>query len=414
MQDTLSDSLILETLHNASDLSEDKRTQHAEHLMKLQELCPDTTLHWILQHPAEVFPKIPDHHTDTVCAVLDVIMRIPDFSMFGANINTWKLQYADYALSVTTPVDWIDSAASWDIKECTDEEIIKLISDSPDLAAKSKSSYMSRIRTMQSLFPEKSLQWMVLNPETVSAKVKDSYAEEGSQKAYFVGMKAIMKLNPEMVHQAAATKWKEIIAAVNKAIEIKQNQASVRQQAGYVAWEDVIAARDDLLRSSVEYLYLCCYTMIPPVRADFSNLRIFRKEPEDHEMRESPNYLQIKESSITLVLKEFKTAKTMGDYVNDLPDDLCAVLRHHLKDGREYLFTGRGGEQFQSVQTFTNWSGRLLKRVFKKPCTPTLLRHSYITYLDSSGISSRDRRAQASLLMHNQSRFLQYVFDNID
>lgn len=75
----------------------------------------------------------------------------------------------------------------------------------------------------------------------------------------------------------------------------------------------------------------------------------FHGEPDECEMCGSPNHLQITDGGIKLVLREYKTAKTMGAYINELPEDLCTVLRHHLKDGRGYLFTGRGGEQFQST-----------------------------------------------------------------
>lgn len=411
MASALTDSLILETLHNASDLSEENRAQHAEYLLKLQKLCPDKDLDWILQHPAEVFPVIPQYHTDTVSAILDTVMRIPDLSKLGTNIQAWKMQIADYVLSVTIPAGWEDETCMSEIKECTDGEIIKLIDDSADLAAKSKSGYKYRISKLQSFFPNKSLQWMCMNPDLVAARVKEAYAAGASQKAYLVPMIAIIKLNP--VHQSVAQKWKQIMSDVNKVIHSKQNHASAKQQAGYVQWEDIIAARESLSKTSVEYLLLCCYTMIPPVRADFANIRIFRKEPEQHEARESPNYLQVTDSSITLVLKEYKTAKSMGDYVNELPEELCVVLRNHIEDGQKYLFTGRGGEQYHLVGTYTNWCNRLLNRVFKKPLTLTLLRHSYITYLDSNGISSVDRRAQAKLLMHNPAQFLNYVFDNV-
>ena len=344
MASALTDSLILETLQNASDLPDSKRAQHAEHLLKLQKLCPDKDLDWILQHPAEVFPVIPEYHTDTVSAILDTVLRIPDLS--GANVQAWKMQIADHVLSVTIPAGWEDNTAVLDVKKCTDEEILKLINDSPDLAAKSKSGYISRIRTLQSLFPEKSLQWICMNSELVSLKIKERYSEEASQKAYLVVITAIMKLNPEIVLQRDANEWKKIVSGVNKIIRSKEGQASARQQAGYVAWKDVLQARDSLLKNSVEYLFLSCYTMIPPVRADFSNLRIFHYEPDEREMCQSPNHLQITQSGIKLVLREYKTAKTFGEYAHQLPEDLCTVLRLHTKDGREYLFTGRGGEQF--------------------------------------------------------------------
>lgn len=413
MASVITDSLILETLLNASDLPENKCAQHAEHLLKLQKLCPDKDLEWILQHPAEVFPVIPEYHTDTVSAILDTIMRIPDLLKMGTTIQAWKMQIADHVLSVTVPEGWENNKAVSEIKECTDEEIIKLINDSPDLAAQSKTSYMSRIRTLQSLFPEKTLQWMCMNPDIVSTKIKESYSEEGSRKAYFVAIIAMMKLNPEIVQLSGEVKWKQIMSGVNKIIGSRENQASARQQAGYVAWEDILATRESMPRSSVEYLFLSCYTMIPPVRADFSNLRIFRYKPDEHERSKNPNYLQIADNKYTLILKEYKTAKTMGEYVNELPEDLCTVLRNYIKDDQAYLFTGRGGEQFQSTQTYINWSNRLLQRVFKKPLTPTMLRHSYITHLDTVGISTHQQYNNAALLMHNPQQFKKYVLHDV-
>lgn len=42
-------------------------------------------LHWILQHPAEVFPKIPEQYANTVSAVLDVILRVSNLSKSRVN-----------------------------------------------------------------------------------------------------------------------------------------------------------------------------------------------------------------------------------------------------------------------------------------------------------------------------------------
>lgn len=107
-------------------------------------------------------------------------------------------------MSVTIPEGWEDTTALF--KEYKDEDILKRSNDSPDLAEKPKSAYVRRVWTMQSLLPEKSLQWMIMHPETLSARVKEAYVAEASQKAYFVAMIAIKKLNP--VHQSAAEKWK--------------------------------------------------------------------------------------------------------------------------------------------------------------------------------------------------------------
>lgn len=71
MENTLTDSLILDTLQNAFDIPQERRMNHADYLRNLQELCPDKELSWILQHPADVFPKIPEQHADTVSAVLE-------------------------------------------------------------------------------------------------------------------------------------------------------------------------------------------------------------------------------------------------------------------------------------------------------------------------------------------------------
>ena len=102
-------------------------------------------------------------------------MRIPDLSKLGTNIQAWKMQIADQVLSVTIPAGWEDTTALSDIKEFTDEEIIKLINDSSDLAAKFKSSYLSCIRTLQTLFPEKSLQWMCMNPDVFIPEIVHCY-----------------------------------------------------------------------------------------------------------------------------------------------------------------------------------------------------------------------------------------------
>jgi hypothetical protein len=141
-----------------------------------------------------------------------------------------------------------------------------------------------------------------------------------------------------------------------------------------VTWEQVLRARD----ANPDNLLLAFYTYIPPVRADYNEIHLFK--PTDP-IPKNKNYI-LMGRDYKLVLQEFKTAKTYTTIEHVLPEPLKKLLDKSLEEQpREVLFTTTSNEPM-SASWFAEWASRTLTRLIGKKTTLTALRHAYVHTID--------------------------------
>jgi len=115
-----------------------------------------------------------------------------------------------------------------------------------------------------------------------------------------------------------------------------------------------------------------------------------------------------------LILREFKTQDRANPKLYsrrlglELSDEIRASLQEHPRD---YLFT-----EPKSIKPYTHsglqqYASRTLKTLFGKPCTLTLLRHSYISHMLAYGqLSIKDKEELARDMCHSVETQAQYQF----
>lgn len=239
---------------------------------------------------------------------------------------------------------------------------------------------------------EKSIKWILKH-----------YTSQSSQKAYLSVVLAVFRYVPDMKCDLPDQhkKWFEAFTKVDKAImeRYKQNKPSEKQEAGYVPFQDIIAKRDELVKGSDERLLLAMYTYIPPMRADFNRVRIYEKRvPKDV----GPNYIYYtRKGDCMLQLGEYKTSKSHGIYEKMLPVDLCKEIHASLqKRPRDFLFVTHDGRPFDKPNSYIRYANRLLAKVFHKPLTLSMLRHSFIDQLDFNQLTIAEKEAIANDMGH--------------
>lgn len=281
----------------------------------------------------------------------------------------------------------------------------------------SKKGYNDRLNVLKKMFPGRSIHYMLTNPAEVVHGLTARYSEAHTVKAFVNSMLTIFKHTPGLraSEELAYREWRGVFDEVHEEAEQRYatNAPSARQQDAYVPWAAVLAARDALPSSctSLEHLWLCCHTMIPPIRADLDSVRI-----ASHRV-EWPNYLLVRPRSMELVLREFKTSGLSGNkrkttvYSKELPDPLVRVIAASLKScPRDFLIVSpKTGQPFSCSQTYTNWANRMLHRVFAPhDMTISMLRHSFITSLDHNTLTSGEKEELARSMMHSPAMFDRY------
>jgi len=113
-----------------------------------------------------------------------------------------------------------------------------------------------------------------------------------------------------------------------------------------------------------------------------------------------------------LILREFKTQDRNHPvlYTRSLGHELTKELRASLEQNpRPYLFTESNRAKPYTHSAFAMYARRTLQRLFGKPCTLTLLRHSYISHTLAYGqLTIRDREQLAAEMCHSPATQAQY------
>lgn len=237
---------------------------------------------------------------------------------------------------------------------------------------------------------------------------------DASKKNMIAAILAIFKhnkgLETEMprVHE----KWRAAYEEFSERLDdrYKTNQPSEKQSAGYVPFADIEAMRDKLEKGSMDRLLLAMYTMIRPLRGDFGAVRIYKGNSATGKGNE--NYLVLRDS--LLVLNDYKTARSKGAHHATLPPALMSEIRASLvKRPRDYLFVKSDGTPYDLGNSYVRYANNTLKRLFDRPLTLSLIRHSYISSLDFNKLSIAEKEEIAAEMAHTvgmQDKY-RFVFD---
>lgn len=287
-----------------------------------------------------------------------------------------------------------------------------------ELSDITKKVYKDRLRKWQEE-TNHDLAWILKNPVKCLNIFEEMHRDASKQtrKSYIAAVLALYRYNAKFKtkNKKDYDLWFAAFQDSHKAIEedYRNNVASDKQHKGFIAFPEIVKRRDDLKKGSLDRLLLSMYTYIPPLRADFNRVQLVASPTEKVT---EPNFLQLYEP-MTLVLQEFKTKKKQSRYEKQLPDELCSEIKLHLKlDNttekktikekdkialpKQHLFEDRDNKAY-TAHGFTQFVNRSLMRLFGKPLTISLLRHSYINSLDFNTITIREREEIAELMTHS-------------
>ena len=170
--------------------------------------------------------------------------------------------------------------------------------------------------------------------------------------------------------------------------------------------------RTSLAKGSRERLLLVFYTMIPPLRCDLNRVALLQCpasaatiSQDDVDTVKENNFLCLpadKKKPAILVLREFKTANSAGIWRRTLPMNLTQELWTSLQaeSPRRWLFTTNSGSPY-TAKNFSKWCCSVLQKLFGRPLTLTLLRHSYLNSMDWNKLTIAARENLAADMCHS-------------
>lgn len=279
-----------------------------------------------------------------------------------------------------------------------------------DLAERSKSTHLERCR-MLIRSCNKPLDIILKNPQESYQHMRTKYSDASTLNCMLGTVLSIMKHNkgePSFADDSRVVKeWRDIKRTIKQQLHDKSldGNKSLREEKGWINWNDVLTKEQELAGTqyaSDNHLLLALYCLIPPGRLDYNEVEIMYKEPPEER---DTNYLVITgPETMHIFLNQYKTAKKYGMYRKELPVPLCRIIHESLKKKpRKYLITQVRNVNLpmSNKSTYQKYVSACMKKLFKKPVTVNILRHSFISSIDYNSKTPRDLVGFARDMRHS-------------
>ena len=308
------------------------------------------------------------------------------------------------------------------------DPMIQAILTADHLSKETRIGYSKRLALIAAAAKNKALHpVLTMHPQKVLSWIFRNYSEVGTQRTMIVAILAAYKLlNLKGTEKASYAKYLEQYKRLDAQLRdrAKDNVPTERQRAGFVSYVELQKLRKKLVFGSKRRLLLSFYGgCIPPLRNDLHAcaMQLLKCDDDDESAKQAllhqvtPNEILLPTDSSAagvLILREFKTQDRNDPvlYTRSLGHELTKELRASLeRDPRSYLFTESNTPKPYTHSAFAMYARRTLQKLFGKPCTLTLLRHSYISHMLAYGqLTIRDREQLAAEMCHSPATQAQY------
>jgi integrase len=266
-------------------------------------------------------------------------------------------------------------------------DIINNIFNEKGLSDNSKKLYLSNLRKLNNGSPIKNLNFLKDMPKCLALVADYS---DNSKRSYIISACSILKQMPKM--KTVYNKWFALLGNVNTDLKkVESSGIKTQKQAdNWMSWDEIMAIRDALKPDSVEHLLLSLYVDIPPRRAlDYTNMKMVDDRVN--------NYCDMINKQF--IFRKYKTAKTMGEQIEPIPEDLYQIIKaHHGKTPSDYLL----GKAYTSPNIT-----KMLNKIFKSKVSVNMLRHIYLS--DKYGQQKEDMKQDSIKMGHSQSMQADYI-----
>jgi hypothetical protein len=276
-----------------------------------------------------------------------------------------------------------------------------------------KKNYEGCMRRMREAMKEEGVEFLI-NHEKVIAWIEALTLSDSSKKSYYVAVKTTVR---EAVKDniGVSTRFDEAlkkydakfkVLSENLYIQAKKQLTTPTEADKTQTWAEILAVKDKLQPKEdttswteiQDWVIYSLYTLLPPLRADYSPMKIFEKKPKE----DKGNYMIMRKTKPVIVLNEYKTSSTFGRVEIAIPTELMETLKvWRTFNPSEWLLLKDDGQPMTS----DGLSQRVI-RIFEKHSGKStgisMLRHAYITMKRSGKeLSLLEKEALARQMLHS-------------
>jgi hypothetical protein len=230
---------------------------------------------------------------------------------------------------------------------------------------------------------------------------KLSKYKDNTKRTYLISICSVLSTIP--TKKKLYKKYFDLLKEMNINLKKKESENKINdvQEKNWITWENVKEKYNELLEEVngfknskeinenkykilLKFIILSLYVLTKPRRnQDYALMNIIKKYNANDEANK--NYLDLTKKQF--IFNVYKTAKTKGEKIKDIPEELfeniLIYLKYHplLKNKKISNNTNipflvyHSGETFNKTNDITN----ILNKIFKKKIGTSMLRHIYLS-----------------------------------
>jgi integrase len=296
-------------------------------------------------------------------------------------------------------------------------ELHKDLKKSRELSDSTASQYIRVLHTLNSNLPFNNLSWLKMI-EPIESRLAE-YAESTQKTMISTIVSCLSTVSTKPTYKKVFSYWyNRMMESIHQQKSADTTNKSRKQEDNWLSWEVVNDHEKRLEESAekviknknlsvndwntiLEFMVLSLYTKFPPRRnQDYQFMKVVKSEKEAKSTEF--NYYAIKENKF--IFNKYKTAKTHGVQIFDVPEDLTKIIKLYLSrhpNPKGMFLVYQDGRPLESVNAIT----RILNRIFGKSVGATMLRHIYL----SSKYDVEEMNKDAEIMAHSSSTQHDYM-----
>lgn len=307
--------------------------------------------------------------------------------------------------------------------DISDSQYFDVIKNS-DISLRTKTTYMHNLKKIIRCCNQP-LSYIILHPETQFDLIKKCFSANSNDTVFFTvigSLMAAMKWSKISIsHPEIHQKWtRNYFQPLSKRVSEQRetNLPTIKQEKSRLTWSKVLSTYKKFKRNnwgSIDLVFLSMCVLIPVRRqADYSKVLISHdaNQSEEEKSEGTTGWIDMYLEKPQITIHVYKTSKTYNKWIKEIPDKLLKVIKKSLeKHPRNYLLVNNNNKPWNSVNSFTQYYNRFLKKVFNNPAVSlNSLRHSYASHLQTLNLSIGERRLISTDMGHSLETNMIYVF----
>lgn len=304
------------------------------------------------------------------------------------------------------------------------DKLIESIKDKGEKRNKpiSDSSIKLYIRNLQKLNDNKPLKNLTFLKDNNAITQKLEEYKPNTKRSYLISIVSSLATEPSLkkLYEKYFKMMVDLSGEIRKTPSEEMNE---QQKQNWIEWDEVMKVYNEL-KTKVEglpkkikteeqyntvlnFLILSLYTLVPPRRnVDYQKMVITKGIFED---RTDVNILDLQKKQF--IFNIYKTSKTHGKTIIDIPNDLMEVIElyvkvHPLAKGKKYevpFLVNFEGNPIVNINSITY----RLNNIFKKRIGSSMMRHIFVSH--KFGDKHQEQKNIANMMGHSQETNTDYI-----